>query len=196
VLFNLYLLALGFDIRFIGLRLAVKAIASALIAVPTGFVSDRIGRKVLFILGDGVGVVLALIVIHSRSEFVLLAALAIGAFFSNLRHTSEGAFMMENSRPSERVHLFSIASGLLTLSAMVGMLLVGMVPLMFIDSIGKIDAYRYATYAGLGLWFLSLIPALMLRSGEAIEHPERGQADRRSRAGASGTCFPTSATRG
>jgi MFS family permease len=174
VLFNLYLLALGFDIRFIGLRLVVRAIVSALTAVPAGFVSDRIGRKASFILGDGVGAVLALVMIHSRSEFVLLAAPAMGAFFSNLHHTSEGAFMMENSRPSERVHLFSIANSLRTLSAMAGMLLAGMVPLMFIDSIGKIDAYRYATYAGLGLWFLSLIPALMLRSGEAIEHPERG----------------------
>jgi MFS family permease len=174
VLFNLYLLALGFDIRFIGLRLVVRAIVSALTAVPAGFVSDRIGRKASFILGDGVGAVLALIMIHSQSHFVLLAAPAMGAFFSNLHHTSEGAFMMENSRPSERVHLFSIASSLRTLSAMAGMLLAGMVPLMFIDSIGKIDAYRYATYAGLGLWFLSLVPALMLRSGQAIEHPERG----------------------
>ena len=81
----------------------VRAIASALTAVPAGLVSDRIGRKASFILGDGVGAVLALIMIHSRSEFVLLAAPAFGAFFSNLHHTSEGAFMMENMAFLNRV---------------------------------------------------------------------------------------------
>ncbi len=45
VLFNLYLLAIGFDVRFIGLRLMIGFIASAVTAVPAGLVSDRIGRK-------------------------------------------------------------------------------------------------------------------------------------------------------
>ena len=53
VLFNLYLLALGFDITFIGLRLMIGFIASAVTAMPAGLVSDRIGRKASFILGDG-----------------------------------------------------------------------------------------------------------------------------------------------
>ena len=41
---------------------------------------------------------------------------------------------------------------------MSGALLAGLVPAMFIDNIGAVDAYRYATYAGLSLWFLSLVP--------------------------------------
>jgi MFS family permease len=44
VLFNLYLLALGFDVRFVGLRLTIGFVASAITAVPAGLVSDRIGR--------------------------------------------------------------------------------------------------------------------------------------------------------
>ena len=169
VLFNLYLLAIGFGIQFIGLRLMIQFIASAGTAVPAGLVSDRIGRKASFILGDGIGALLALIMIHTRSETILLAAPALGAFFGNLHHTSEGAFMMENSRPSERIHLFSVAGSFRTFSAMSGALMAGLLPALFIDDIGKVAAYRYATYAGLSLWFLSLIPALMLRSAEAVE---------------------------
>ena len=45
VLFNLYLLAIGFDVRFIGLRLMIQAIARSVTAVPAGLGSDRIGRK-------------------------------------------------------------------------------------------------------------------------------------------------------
>ena len=64
----------------------------------------------------------------------------------------------------ERVHLFSAAGSLRTLSAMAGAPVAVLVPLLFIDDIGKVDAYRFATYGGLSLWFISLIPALMLRS--------------------------------
>ncbi len=94
VLFNLYLLALGFDIRFIGLRLMIGFIATAVTAMPAGMVSDRIGRKASFILGDGIGAIIALIMINSQTEFILLAGPALGAFFGNLHHTSEAAFMM------------------------------------------------------------------------------------------------------
>jgi MFS family permease len=176
VLFNLYLLALGFDVRFVGLRLTIGFVASAITAVPAGLVSDRIGRKASFILGDGIGAIVALVMIHTQSEAILLAGPAFGAFFGNLHHTSEAAFMAENSRPSERIHLFSVAGSLRTLSAMAGALIAGLLPLMFIADFGEVTAYRWATYAGLSLWFLSLIPALMLRSDEAVERPEKESA--------------------
>jgi MFS family permease len=181
VLFNLYLLALGFDIRFVGLRLIVEGVASAVTAVPGGIVSDRIGRKASFILGDGMGAIIGLGLISTRSEVLLLALPAVRAFFGNLHHTSEAAFMAENSRPAERVHLFAVAGSLRTLSAMVGALVAGLIPLFFVDEIGRVEAYRWAVYGGLALWFLSLIPALMLRSYEAEERPERqvSQADLR-----------------
>ena len=99
VLFNLYLLAIGFDIRFIGLRLMVQFIFRAITAMPAGLVSDRIGRKASFILGDGVGALIALIMIHTTSEAVLLIGPAVGSFFGNLHHTSESAFMAEKQPP-------------------------------------------------------------------------------------------------
>ncbi|MCH6554066.1 MAG: hypothetical protein IH793_07915, partial [Acidobacteria bacterium] len=102
VLFNLYLLAIGFDIRFIGLRLVIEGVASAVTAIPAGLTSDRIGRKLSLVLGDGMGAVLGLIAISTRSEAVLLMTPAAGAFFSNLHPTAEPAFMAENSKPLGR----------------------------------------------------------------------------------------------
>jgi MFS family permease len=177
VLFNLYLLAIGFDIKFIGLRLVVEGIARAVTAIPAGLASDRIGRKASFILGDGVGALFGLVMISTRNEAMLLVIPALGAFFGNLHHTAEPAFMAENSKPAERVHLFAVAGSLRTFSAMTGALIAGLVPALFVDSVGLVDAYRYATYAGLALWFLSLIPAVMLRSLEAEERPEEQFAD-------------------
>lgn len=172
VLFNLYLLAVGFDVSFVGLRVVVGGIAGAVMSVPSGMVSDRIGRKASFIVGDGLGATLGLINIMTRSEPLLLATAVFGAFFGALHMVSEPPFMHENSRSEERIHLFSIADGLRTASAMAGSLLAGFLPLAIADSVGKVNAYRWATFVGLGLWFLSLIPALMLRQEAPAAEPE------------------------
>lgn len=171
VLFNLYLLAIGFDIKFVGLRIVIAGVAGAILSVPAGIVSDRIGRKAGFILGDGVGATLGLINILTVNQGVLLTTAAVGAFFSSLHHVSEPPFMHENSKPAERVHLFSISDSFRTGSAMIGSLLAGFLPLLLAERFGKVTAYRWATFAGLGLWFLSLIPAVMLRRVQSEPEP-------------------------
>ena len=150
----------------------VGFIARAATALPVGLISDRIGRKASFILGDGVGAVIGLIVINSSSEMMLLTTPVFASFFGNMHHTAEHAFMAENSKRKERIHLFAVAGSFRTFSAMMGALIAGMVPALFADQLGIVTAYRYAVYGGLVLWFLSLIPALMLRSNEAEERPE------------------------
>lgn len=169
VLFNLYLLAAGFDIAFVALRLVLAGVAGAVMSVPAGMVSDRIGRKASFILGDGMGAALGLISILSLNRSVLLTTAIVGSFFGALHHVSEPPFMHENSKSRERVHLFSIASSFRTGSAMIGSLIAGFLPLVFAQRVGTLTAYRWATFIGLGLWGLSLVPALLLRQTSRSE---------------------------
>lgn len=171
VIFNLYLLVIGFDIAFIGLRILVSSIARALFSIPAGVVSDRIGRKLSFILGDGIGAVMSLIAISTSSSTLLLVTAGIGGIFSSLHGVSEPAFMAENSENYERVHLFSVASGTRTAAAIIGSALAGLVPLMFADGNPEttIILYRNVSYFGIGGWFASLIPALMLKQVKAVE---------------------------
>src|SRR5882672_2018747 len=129
VLVNLYFLAVGLPIEFIGLRLLLSGIAGAIFSVPAGIISDRIGRKWSFILGDGIGAALYVITIFSVDQPVLLVTGVLAAIAGTLHGVSEPAFMAENSEPRERVHLFSVSDGLRTLSAMVGSLLGGRVAL-------------------------------------------------------------------
>ncbi len=163
VLFNLYLLAVGFGIEFIGLRILIGGLASSVASLPAGVISDRIGRKWSFIIGDGGGAAVALVNIMTTDRALLLATPVIGAFFGALHAVSESAFMAESSEPRERVHLFSVGDALSTGAAMGGSLLAGLIPLWMIPAIGKVTAYRWATSVGIVLWFLSLIPAWMLR---------------------------------
>lgn len=163
VLFNLYLLAVGFGIEFIGLRILIGGIASSVASLPAGVISDRIGRKWSFIIGDGGGAAVALVNIMTTDRTVLLVTPVIGALFGALHAVSESAFMAENSAPRERVHLFSVGSALSTGAAMGGSLLAGLIPLWMTPVLGKVAAYRWAASLGIVLWFLSLIPAWMLR---------------------------------
>ena len=175
VLVNLYFLAVGLPIEFIGLRLLLSGIAGAIFSVPAGIVSDRIGRKWSFIIGDGVGAALYLITIFSTDQPILLVTGVLAAIAGTLHGVSEPAFMAENSEQRERVHLFSVSDGLRTLSAMVGSLLGGFVPLLAASLADKVTLYRASIFIGIFIWALSLIPALMLRG-----------RDRPSERGASG----------
>jgi len=163
VLFNLYLLAVGFGIEFIGLRILIGGIAASVASLPAGVISDRIGRKWSFLIGDGGGAAVALVNIMTTDRTVLLVTPVIGALFGALHAVSESAFMAENSAPRERVHLFSVGSALSTGAAMGGSLLAGLIPLWMTPALGKVAAYRWAASLGIVLWFLSLIPAWMLR---------------------------------
>lgn len=164
VLFNLYLLAIGFNAAFIGLRLLIAGIVGAVAAFPSGLVSDRIGRKASFILGDGGGAAIALIEITSTNPLVLLSTPAIKSIFGTLHHVTESPFMAENSEPPERVHLFSVATGFRTVAAMFGALAIAAFPVIGATVEEKILFYRIAVAVGIVGWFLSLIPALMLRT--------------------------------
>jgi MFS family permease len=176
VLFNLYLLAL-FEpshgvtlfgqhvhaIEFVGLRLAVASVASGVAGLPAGLLSDRIGRKASFILGDGVGALISLSNVLIVDPVFLLCTPVISSVAGSLHHVSETAFMAENSEARERVHLFSVGGSLSTTVGIVGSLIAASFP-AFVAWFGtQLAAYRAATFIGIALWFLSLIPALLLR---------------------------------
>ena len=178
VLFNLYLLAVGFNVAFIGLRILVSAVASGIASIPAGLVSDRIGRKLSFVLGDGVGALMSLIAISTTNEAILLVTAAIGGMFGALHGVAEPAFMAENSQDYERVHLFSVSGGTRTGAMIIGAAVAGLVPLVVAaaDHAARIEIYRQVSYVGISGWFLSLVPAVMLRQ---LAKPEPTNAARR-----------------
>ncbi len=163
VLFNLYLLAIGFNAAFIGLRLVVGGLSGALAALPAGLISDRIGRKASFITGDGGNAAFSLIEITSTSPAVLLTTPVFRSMFGTLHGVTEPPFMAENSRPLERVHLFSVASGVRTVAATLGALAIVAFPILNASLSEKVFYYRVAVAIGIVGWFLSLIPALLLK---------------------------------
>lgn len=176
VVFNLYLLAVGFDVAFIGLRILLAAIMSALFSIPAGFLSDRLGRKLSFILGDGGGAVIALVAISTTNPTLLLLTAAVGGIFGAVHGVAEPAFMAENSRDFERVHLFSVADGTRVAAAIIGSALAGLVPFLLAgnNEAVVVELYRVVAYVGIGGWFASLIPAVLLERVADRERKSEG----------------------
>ena len=165
VIFNLYLLEIGFDIVFIGTRILIRSLASAAAAIPAGIISDRIGRKISFLAGDGLGAIMALVSISTANPTLILSAAIISGVFGALHNVAEPAFMAENSENYERVHLFSVSGGTRTAAAIIGAALAGLVPLTLAGTAetSLVEIYRLVVYLGIGGWFASLIPAIMLQ---------------------------------
>src|SRR5215813_8938247 len=186
VLFNLYLLAL-FEpshgvtlfgqhvhaIEFVGLRLAIASVASGVAGLPAGLLSDRIGRKASFILGDGVGALISLSNVLIVDPVFLLLTPVVSSLAGSLHHVSETAFMAENSAARERVHLFSVGGSLSTAVGIFGSLIAASFPAFVVWFGTQLNAYRAATLIGIALWFPSIIPAPLLRDEKLPAGAER-----------------------
>ncbi|MBD06252.1 MAG: hypothetical protein CME24_18110, partial [Gemmatimonadetes bacterium] len=78
LLYNLYLTRLGYQEDFIGQMAGLAPLASGLFAVPTGIISDRVGRKPFLLASAAVMAVtqIGLCTVTDRSLLLILAFVA------------------------------------------------------------------------------------------------------------------------
>ncbi len=166
VIFNLYILRLGFREDLLGLMLSIVYISTGAAAIPAALLCDRIGRKytLLFSILITSSTLLLLYTIGSLDWLLALSALyGIGTAF----YTVAGSpFLMENSTPDERIHLFSVNSALSQAAYIIGCMAGGMMPNVL--AMAGIDAaspeiYRYTLFLSLALIALSAIPILYMQ---------------------------------
>ncbi|MDP6822719.1 MAG: MFS transporter [Dehalococcoidia bacterium] len=167
VMFNLYLLRLGYATTFVGLFWMVDMLFHGMFAFPAGLIGDKIGRRKAFILGTVLSIVArgALLFVRDPETLLLLAAISgMGEGF----HAVAGApFMMENSEPRERPHLFSLSASFGSASLFVGSLSGGFLPLIWagVISVPDLDpaAARWALVTALPLSLAALLPLGLMR---------------------------------
>ncbi|WP_040447566.1 MFS transporter [Ktedonobacter racemifer] len=131
ILYNLYLISLGYDTDFIGLVLFVATISAAITIFPAGLCIDRFGGKMVLIWASVAGAIAGVgqILFHQPVPLLASSIIAgvVGAFFVVIN----APFLTANSAPAERPHLFSLNIVLLLATAVVGQLLGGVLPLWF-----------------------------------------------------------------
>jgi MFS family permease len=182
VLFNLYLLRLGYDAVFVGLVNAVGALAFALLCLPAGAMGTRWSSRNMLIAG--VGLLAVGFWLLPLAEFLAgawragwLLVTSVLTYLGFALYLVNGLpFMMGATGPEERNHAFSVHIALMPLAGFVGSLAAGVLPDAFAVLLGvslvEAAAYRFP----LLLAALLLVPAVLVLRPTRSTAGQQGQA--------------------
>jgi MFS family permease len=168
LLYNFYVLGLGYDEALLGRLLTVNTTAALIGALPAGFASDRLGRKIsLLISGLVTAVAVAGMVIWSSMPGLVIMNVLLG-LAQSLGAVTLAPFLMENSGDEELTYLFSFSFSLQMIIGMLGFWLGGRLPAWLADETAGIlhheDPYGLVMLVIAGTAVLALVPLLFLRS--------------------------------
>jgi MFS family permease len=175
VVFNLFLVRLGYDTSFVGLTRAVGSLAFAGSGLVAGLLGQRFGPRTALMAGVGVaalayGLIGAaeLAPIHWRFAWLLVSN-ALGWIGYAIFFVNSGPWMMQITTTAERNHAFSVSATLQPLMGFGGGLLGGLLPGVLSRALGLTEQfsapYGYALWAAAVITWVG-IPALW-RTGKA-----------------------------
>lgn len=166
LLYNLYLVRLGYQEDFIGRFASLGTVALGLCSIPAGLLSDRIGRRRVLVLAS--------LLIPSAlmgQSFCTQASILLGLNLlwgagQALTFSVISPFLMENSSEEERLYLFSSSLALSPLAGALGSSLGGILP-GWTERLGMasgtVQAYRCTLLLGVGLMLVAALPILLIR---------------------------------
>jgi len=168
VIFNLYILRLGFREDFLGLMLSLVSISTGLFAIPAAMFCDRVGRKSTLLLSCLLLLFSFAVLYTTTSTLLLIFFSILYGVSSSLKIVTASTFMVENSTSHERMHLFSMYYLLYTIGVMIGNFAGGILPQTFTSSL-KIDpadptGYQLSLYASLTAVLISLLPLIFIKN--------------------------------
>ena len=168
LLYNLYLIRLGFREDFIGEFTGVFALASGVVAIPTGILSDRLGRKPFLILATFCLTISHFGLCYATNESVLLILAFLGGSGAGFIFVNFIPFLGENAKPERRAQAIAMWMGIQMLTRMVVNLTGGALPdlMSYITGLSTDlpDPFRYALFIGAGCSVIAAIPLMGIRS--------------------------------
>jgi len=158
LLFNFYVLSLGFDEAMLGRLITVSNMTALLAALPMGYLADILGRKRSLVIS---GLLLSTSIVGMvlwPNQQVFYAMNIVSGLAQSLAAVTSAPFMMENSGASERTYLFSFSMGLQMAMASVGNWIGGYLP-TWIGGLRDVSPTSSTAYAG-ALLIIGLIAGL------------------------------------
>jgi len=178
LLFNFYVLSLGYNEAVLGNLVTARSATTLIVALPVGYLADRIGRKLALIIGQGaVGAAILMMVLFPSLPMFLIMNIVIG-FSQSLAAVAMGPFLMENSSELERTYLFSFSSGLRMTAVSIGEWVGGFLPTWIARGSGA-QPTSAAAYSG-ALALVSVGVALSLIPGFLIRQEKQTRLERAS----------------
>ncbi len=167
LLFNFYVLSLGFDQALLGNLITTSSLTALIMALPMGYLADRLGRKTSLITGGSLVATAVVIMVLFPSPAMFISMNIFMGLAQSLSGVTMGPFLMENSSEKERVYLFSFVSGFTMLAGSVGNWIGGYLP-TWMGAAQNVAATSTRAYAASLLViavgaFLGLLPLLFMR---------------------------------
>lgn len=177
LLFNFYILSLGYNEAVLGNLVAARSMTSLIMAIPCGFLTDRIGRRNSIVISIAAFSASVALMLLYPSGLMFIAMNIIQGLAQSLAGVAMGPFLMENSTDTERTYLFSLTSGLRMTAISIGQWIGGFLPTWFALRLA-INAMDTKSYS-LSLWtvalsgFLAVLPMLFVASrvSKATDRP-------------------------
>lgn len=184
VLFNLYLLRLGYGPEFIGIFNGVALIASAACAIPAGIAGRRWGPRRAMLAGYAIWCAGNLLLPQAqlvadawRTAWLLtnFTVMWIGVSFWVV---NQPTYLVAITSGEERQHAFAMSRSVSRFSAVLGSLMAGFLPVFLAVQLGlSLDnptVYRYTLYLGPVLYLVAAPVVWSIRYVE-VWHAEPGE---------------------
>ncbi|HSL46210.1 MAG TPA: MFS transporter [Anaerolineales bacterium] len=176
LLFNFYVLSLGFDEALLGNLITASSFVALLVALPAGYFADVIGRKGTLLLSGVLlsASIIAMVLWPGERMFYLMNILSGVA--QSLAGVTMSPFLMENSEESERTYLFSFGQGLTMTMASVGSWLGGNLP-TWVGTVQNTSATSSLAY-GNSILIMGVVGALAILPLAFIKSPRIPRSQR------------------
>ena len=166
LLFNLYLLRLSYQEDFIGLVASMAPLATGLLALPVGMLSDRFGRKP-FLLASGLLLAISQLgACLMTTPTALLAFSFIGGIATSFIWVNHVPFLSDNAHSSRRAEALVLWSALQVAIRMLLSLAGGFMPGVMAYFIGAStempEPFRYSLLLGALCSIVSILPLMRI----------------------------------
>ena len=166
LLFNLYLLRLSYQEDFIGQVASMAPLATGLLALPVGMLSDRYGRKP-FLIASGILLAISQLgLCLITTPMALLAFSFLGGIATSFIWVNHVPFLSDNAHRSRRAEALVIWSALQVVIRMLLSLAGGFMPGAMAYFIGTStdvpDPFRYSLLFGAVCSLISVFPLLRI----------------------------------
>ena len=176
LLFNFYVLSLGFNEALLGNLITTSSFVALFAALPMGYLSDIIGRKASLIISGALLSASILVMSIWQTETAFYSMNIVSGIAQSLAGVVMSPFLMENSAEKERTYLFSFGQGLQMALASVGAWVGGYLP-SWIGAAREVSATSSLAYGnsilivGFGA-AVGMLPLLLIKSPH-IAHGQR-----------------------
>lgn len=169
VLFNLYVQTLGYTEQFIGGLSSVRFIVAGIIAIPSAILAARIGFKKTLLFATVLSVITISGIALAKTRSLLMIFNVIWGSASMIIGVVTAPFLVKNSSPEERSHLFGLNFALIMTTGMISKSSFGFIVDFLKNSFSPVISYKITIFGIVGLTAIGFIPLLFLDEKKIVE---------------------------